>query len=65
MKNIYKKLQEARKLVIKNGYKKDGRNDYSKYDYFTPEQVEQIVAEVTEQTQTMCVCNLKRNEFGL
>lgn len=65
MKNIYKKLQEARKLVTKNGYKKEGRNDYSKYDYFTPEQVEQIVAEITEQTSTMCICNLKRNEYGL
>jgi hypothetical protein len=62
---IYQKLQEARKLVTKNGYKKEGRNDYSKYDYFTPEQVEQIVAEITEETQTMCICNLKRNEFGL
>lgn len=65
MKNIYGKLQKARDLVTQNGYKKDGRNDYSKYDYFTPEQVELIVSEVTKETRTMCLCNLKRNEFGL
>lgn len=65
MKKIYEKLNKARELVVKNGYKKEGRNDYSKYDYFTPEQVEQIVAEITKETKLICVCNLKRNEFGL
>ncbi len=63
--NIYEKLAEARKLVRKGNYKKDGTNDYSKYDYFTPEKIEEIVAEITEKTKTMCLCNLKRNEFGL
>lgn len=64
MKNIYKKLNEARSLVRKGGYKKEGRNDYSKYDYFTPEQVENIVAEVTEKTKTMCICNFKQDTLG-
>ncbi len=64
MSNIYKKLDEARKLVRSGKYKKDGRNDYSKYDYFTPEAVEAIVADVTEKTNTMCICNLKADEFG-
>src|SRR3990167_2268317 len=65
MKKIYQKLAEARELVRKGNYKKDGTNEYSKYDYYTPEQVEQIVADITEKTKTMCLCNLKRNEFGL
>lgn len=46
-------------------HKKAGSNTYSKYDYFTPEQVELIVAEVCEETQMIPLCSLKRNEYGL
>jgi len=63
--NIYEKLDAARKLVRSTPHKKDGRNDFSKYDYFTPETVELIVSEVCEKTKMLPVCNLKRNEFGL
>ncbi len=65
MDKILKKLAEARKLVTSSSPKKAGRNDYSKYDYFTPEQVEQIVADVTEKTKLICLCSLRRNEHGL
>jgi hypothetical protein len=64
-KNIYQKLQEARKLVRETKHKKAGTNTYSNYDYFTPEQVELIVAEVTEETGTVCLCSLKADENGL
>lgn len=64
MKSILKKLNEARALVRKGGYKKDGRNEYSKYDYFTPEMVETIVWEVCEKTKLMSVCNFERDEYG-
>ena len=64
-KNIYQKLQEARELVTKSKHKKDGRNDFSKYSYYTPEKIELIVAEVTKATGTMCLCSLKADEFGL
>lgn len=63
--NIYEKLDEARRLVRKTPHKKDGRNTYSKYDYFTPEQTEQIVAEVCEETKMLPLCSLKRDEHGL
>ncbi len=65
MDKIYIKLNEARKLVRSSGYKKDGRNDYSKYDYFTPEMVENIVSEVCEKQKLLTLCNLKADEFGL
>lgn len=65
MKNIYKKLNEARKLVRDGGFKKDGYNDYSKYNYFTPEMIEKIVSEICEKNNLLTICNLKRNEFGL
>lgn len=63
--NIYEKLAEARRLVRETPHKKKGTNTYSNYDYFTPEQVEQIVAEVCETTKMLPLCHLKRSEHGL
>lgn len=63
--NIYQKLDKARELVRNTKHQKQGRNDYSKYDYFTPEQVELIVAEVCAETKLLPVCNLKRDEYGI
>ena len=63
--NIYQKLDKARELVRNTKRKKDGRNTFSKYDYFTPETVELIVADVCNQLKLLPICNLKRNEFGL
>lgn len=65
MNKIYDKLNQARQLVRNTKHKKEGRNTYSKYDYFTPEQVETIVSEVTEKTKMLVLCNLKRNQYGL
>ncbi len=62
---IYQKLKEARDLVRSGKYKKDGTNTYSKYDYFTPEMVEHIVSDVTDKTNTICICNLKADEYGI
>lgn len=63
--NIYEKLDKARELVRNTKHKKDGRNTYSNYDYFTPETVELIVAEVCTETKMLPICSLKRNEHGL
>ena len=63
-KNIYQKLEEARKLVKESVLKKRGRNSYSNYDYYTPEQVEILVAYATEKTKTIVLCNLKQDENG-
>lgn len=41
--NIYMKIQEAKKLISNTEMKKAGWNDYSKYNYFLPEQVKQLV----------------------
>lgn len=63
--NIYEKLDKARDLVRNTKHKKGGTNTYSNYDYFTPEQVEQIVAEVCTETKMLPLCNLLRDEHGL
>ena len=63
-KTLLEKLQEARNHVKSTKHKKDGRNDYSKFDYFTPVTVDAIVTEACAETKVIPVCNLMRNEFG-
>ena len=62
--NIYQKLQEARKIIREAKVGKEGMNDYSKYSYFTPEQVEGLVAEATEKTKTICLTSLLQDNLG-
>ena len=64
MDNIYSKLAEARKIIRETKEKKAGHNSYSGYDYFTPEQVEALVADACEKTKTICVTNLRRDQYG-
>lgn len=63
-KSIYQKLADARKAIKETEVKKAGTNSYSKYDYFTPEQVEHLVADASEKTKTLCTTNLRADEFG-
>jgi len=65
MKQILKELKEARRIIKESDLKKSGRNDFSKFDYYTPEQVEQLVDKACEATGTIVLCNLKADEFGL
>jgi hypothetical protein len=65
MKNVLQKLQEARLIIDNSDLKKAGRNEYSKFDYYTPEQVESLVSVACSKTNTIVLCNLKADEFGL
>lgn len=65
MKNVLEKLQEARAIIKKSDLKKAGRNDYSKFDYYTPEQVEVLVEHACSKTNAIVLCNLRADEFGL
>lgn len=64
MKNVYKKLFEAKKIIASQEIKKLGENGYSKYSYFTPEQVASLVQKACEQIQLLTLFHLKRNELG-
>ncbi len=46
MEKIIKKIFDARNKIANTSMKKQGYNDYSKYSYFTPEQIEQLVWDV-------------------
>jgi hypothetical protein len=65
MKNVLEKLKQARDIIKSSDLKKSGRNDYSKFDYYTPEQVESLVDKACNETNSIVLCNLKADEFGL
>ena len=62
--NIYEKLQRARELVKRQELKKDGKNAFAKYDYFTPSMVNGIVSSVCGETQLLPIINLKQDALG-
>ncbi len=44
---------------------KDATNEYSKYDYFTPTMVQDLVNLACKDAGILTVCNLKADEYGL
>lgn len=65
MKEIVKKIAAAKKEIRETKIKKDGRNSYSEYDYFTPTQVETLVSRVCENHSLLTKFDLIRNELGV
>jgi len=61
---IYQKIAKAKEEIKASKIKKGGRNDFSKYDYFTPEQVETMVFDACKNNGLITKFDLKRNEFG-
>lgn len=60
-----KKLQEARNTIKSLDAKKLGFNSYSKYDYFTPEQISSMVSKVNNDLKLFHKFDLVRGEYGL
>lgn len=52
-KNIYQKLTEARAEFAKSGFSKNGRNDFSGYNYF---QLDEILVRATEINAKIGIC---------
>lgn len=65
MKNVLKKLFLAKASVSQMRNKKEWSNSFSKYEYFTPEQVNKIVQTVNDENWLFTAFSLKRNEFGV
>lgn len=63
MKNVLKKLFLAKAMVSQMKNSKEWSNDFSKYNYFTPEQVNKIVQTVNDENWLFTAFNLKRNEY--
>ena len=64
MKNVSKKLLQARKIIASTPIKKEGNNSYSKYDYFTPSQVSELVTKACQETKLLTMYCLDNTEFG-
>ena len=65
MKNIITKLAVAKQQVATEKNAKAGKNSFSNYNYFTPEQVNTIVQKVCDACWLLTKFDLKRNEFGV
>lgn len=63
--NILTKLQETRHHIKESDLKKSGHNDFSNYDYYTPDQVAILVYEATKKTKTIVLIDFKADEYGL
>lgn len=64
MKNVLGKIALARVYIKSHPLKKDGRNEYSKYDYFTPEIVSKLVNEACNESNIICIFSLKQDTLG-
>lgn len=62
--NVYKKMLEARKIISNTKMNKSGRNKFSNYDYFTPDQVNKLVSSACQEVGLLTLFDLKRTELG-
>lgn len=60
--NIWEALIEARHICSTTSVKKEGRNAFAKYDYFTPSQVHNIVENACYQTGLFAGFELLKEE---
>lgn len=64
MQNVLSKLASARVFIKSHPIKKDGRNEFSKYDYFTPEIVSKLVNDACIEANIICVFSLRQDTLG-
>jgi hypothetical protein len=63
-KNVYQRLACARKSIKEKETKKEGYNSYSKYGYFTPEQISSITSNAASEFGLLHTYSLTHNELG-
>lgn len=61
---VYSKLQMARGFIKESKMKKDGKNSFAKYDYFTPSLISRAVNYACGKVGLMWVFSLKKDQFG-
>jgi len=62
--SVLAKLLEARKVIKNTKIKKEGNNSYSNYDYFTPDQVSNLVNDACQKVGIIPMFSLERDEIG-
>lgn len=61
---IYKKLAKAKADIKNTKMIKRGENTFSRYKYFTPDQISKLVDDVCDDNGLITMFDLKRNELG-
>lgn len=64
-KNIYQKIADAKSEIKATKMKKEGKNKFSNYDYFTPSQIEQLVFDACTNNGILTKFDLVRSELGI
>ena len=65
MKNLIKKLAKTKEDIKQSPIKKEGRNSFSKYDYFTPAQIEGLVSHYCKENGLLTKFDLIRDTLGV
>lgn len=60
---VYSKLAKAKSDIANTKMEKLWKNSFSNYNYFTPEQVAQLVQKACEDNGLITLFSLKRNEY--
>lgn len=62
--SILSKIATARNFIKAQKLRKDATNDYSNYNYFTPEFIGKLVTDASVEANILCLFNLKKDELG-
>ena len=65
MATIYEKIALAKKEIANTKMEKKGKNSFSGYEYFTPEQVAKLVYDACENQKLLTMFSLKRDANGV
>ena len=65
MKELLKELAAAKAEIKATKLNKEGKNTYSNYEYFTPSQIEFLVANACGNNNLLTTFDLCRNELGV
>lgn len=63
--NVYQRLFLAKKYIATQVTKKSGKNGFSNYEYFKPEQVDALVLSACETAQIDFHFDLKEDNYGI
>lgn len=63
-KEILSKIAIARTFIKSKKLSKDGTNEFSKYAYYTPEYVDSLVTEACNESNLLCIFNLRADDYG-
>ena len=65
MKELLNKLAAAKAEIKSTKLKKEGKNTFSNYEYFTPSQIEFLVATACHNNKLLTSFDLIRNDLGV